>query len=322
MSPCSRILRRSPPSQLLLRMPLLGTSHSNTICSCPWARSAPDRSPPLGSCSCAHTPTPPASAPCLLQRPFLRRARSLQAANACLHWPNAPTPLRSPPTPELDACAACQSPSTALAHAAALRRKCCLHTLLLLLQRRPRAPVPPAGPHARCLLQPFEPAPSEHLRRARTPPAEPLSACALRACARRRLEPQPLQLPLGSRASAQRRSLPRASTSPAPATAHTSRCPRLRQHRASPRAPASAPAHAPAPEPLQRRARPRAAPPARLPRCARVGLLTRAPHGCAALELAPLRAPPCCRSSRVRRQGPACASLVGGEEKQERGRER
>jgi hypothetical protein len=66
---------------------------------------APGRSPPLGSCSCAHTPTPPVSAPRLLQRLFLpssrahpapvpahacsRVARSLRAANARLHTPPA-----------------------------------------------------------------------------------------------------------------------------------------------------------------------------------------------------------------------------------------
>jgi hypothetical protein len=53
MSPCSRILRRNLPSQLLLRVPLLGTSHSNTICSCLWARSAP---------AAQHLPTPPTPA--------------------------------------------------------------------------------------------------------------------------------------------------------------------------------------------------------------------------------------------------------------------
>jgi hypothetical protein len=37
----SRISRRSFLSQLLLRVPLLDTSHSNTICSCPWVRFAP-----------------------------------------------------------------------------------------------------------------------------------------------------------------------------------------------------------------------------------------------------------------------------------------
>jgi hypothetical protein len=50
MSPCSRILRRNLPSQLLLRVPLLGMSHSNTICSCPWVRSAP---------AAQHLPIPP-----------------------------------------------------------------------------------------------------------------------------------------------------------------------------------------------------------------------------------------------------------------------
>jgi hypothetical protein len=35
---------------------------------------APGRSPPLGSCSCAHTPTPLASVPCLLRPP-----------NTCIH---------------------------------------------------------------------------------------------------------------------------------------------------------------------------------------------------------------------------------------------
>jgi hypothetical protein len=46
----------------------------------------PGRSPPLGSCSCAHTPTPPASAPYLLQRLFLPSSRAHSApvsAHAC-----------------------------------------------------------------------------------------------------------------------------------------------------------------------------------------------------------------------------------------------
>jgi hypothetical protein len=145
------MLQRTPePRASLARIALLLT-RLNPPCM---SLLVPGRSLPLGSCSCTHTPTPPASAPCLLQRPFLRRARSLRAANARLHWPNAPAPLRSLPAPELDACAARQSPSTALAHATALPRKCCLHTLLLLLQRRPRAPVPPvrSAPATRCLL--------------------------------------------------------------------------------------------------------------------------------------------------------------------------
>jgi hypothetical protein len=40
---------------------------------------APDRSPPLGSCSCAHMPTPPASVPCL------SCALLCSAAHALLH---------------------------------------------------------------------------------------------------------------------------------------------------------------------------------------------------------------------------------------------
>jgi hypothetical protein len=46
----------------------------------------PGRSPPLGSCSCAHTPTPPASAPYLLQCLFLPSSRTHPApvpAHAC-----------------------------------------------------------------------------------------------------------------------------------------------------------------------------------------------------------------------------------------------
>jgi hypothetical protein len=39
----------------------------------------PGRSPPLGSCSCAHMPTPPASAPYLLQRLFLPSSRAQPA---------------------------------------------------------------------------------------------------------------------------------------------------------------------------------------------------------------------------------------------------
>jgi hypothetical protein len=72
------------------------------------------RSPPLGSCSCAHTPTPPASAPCLLQCLFLpssrthpvpvpahacsrvARARSEPQTHACC-LTHVPGPLRAPP---------------------------------------------------------------------------------------------------------------------------------------------------------------------------------------------------------------------------------
>jgi hypothetical protein len=75
---------------------------------------SPGRSPPLGSCSCAHTPTPPASAPCLLQRLFLpssrahpvpvpahaysrvARARSEPQTHACC-LTHTPGPLRAPP---------------------------------------------------------------------------------------------------------------------------------------------------------------------------------------------------------------------------------
>jgi hypothetical protein len=55
---CSCISRNNFPSQLLLRVPLLGTSHSSIACSCPWARSAPAaqhlHTPPPSARHCAH----------------------------------------------------------------------------------------------------------------------------------------------------------------------------------------------------------------------------------------------------------------------------
>jgi hypothetical protein len=46
-------LRNSFPPQLLLHVPLFGTSHSSTACLCPWARSVP---------AAQHLPTPPTPA--------------------------------------------------------------------------------------------------------------------------------------------------------------------------------------------------------------------------------------------------------------------
>jgi hypothetical protein len=55
--------RTPEPRASLVRIALLLT-RLNPPCA---LLLVPGRSPPLGSCSCAHTPTPPASAPCLLQ---------------------------------------------------------------------------------------------------------------------------------------------------------------------------------------------------------------------------------------------------------------
>jgi hypothetical protein len=86
----SRISRRSLPSQLLLRVPLLSTSHSNTICSCPWVRSAP---------AAQHLPIPPtptrhhAHACATRSAPPTNHSCAATAHACCLT--RAPGPLRA-----------------------------------------------------------------------------------------------------------------------------------------------------------------------------------------------------------------------------------
>jgi hypothetical protein len=79
-------LRKSFLPLLLLRVRSLGTSHSSTACSCPWARSAPAaqhlHTPPAPT---ARTLAPPARRrPCSAPAPLANRssARSPRAATS------------------------------------------------------------------------------------------------------------------------------------------------------------------------------------------------------------------------------------------------
>jgi hypothetical protein len=164
---------------------------------------ASGRSPPLGSCSCAHTPTPPVSAPCLLQRLFLPSSRAHPApvpAHAYSHVARALSERKRTP-------ALAQRPGpTSLAAA------CSRATRVA----RPRSAAHPA---AACLLWP--PLCSTCTRcawaaRACATPAEPAPHPApprTRACAR---EPAAsARRPLGSRQPPLRRAAA-APAAPAP----------------------------------------------------------------------------------------------------------
>jgi hypothetical protein len=174
MSPCSRILRRNLPSQLILRVPLLGTSHSNTICSCLWARSAP---------AAQHLPTPPTPArhhahACATRSAPPTNHSCAAAAHACCLI-RAPGPLRaslltpgcSPPPGSCTCCARtrparhCSLGAARIQHIRAATARCHTGSLLLACRHATSfAPAPlgsraahafaPCLPHARAALTP------------------------------------------------------------------------------------------------------------------------------------------------------------------------
>jgi hypothetical protein len=270
MSPCSRILRRSPPSQPLLRVPLLGTLHSNTISSCPWVRTlalrysrcpyhqpplllAPLRADTLFPLRCAPAPAPALSS----------RASPPAAAHVC-RLPLASAPL-----------AACRTPGPPSARLPRAR-------LAANLRR-----VPPLGPPAR--LAPSTTAPS-HCR----PPSDPAERLSpARSWARCSPAPHlprapgvpPLARALrrGPRALARSPPAPAACVCSLLALAPTAAWAGLRSSPSarSPPAPRSSGAAQRLPSPAPERA-------TCCPR-ARVEPLARTLHCCAALELAPHR---------------------------------
>jgi hypothetical protein len=176
MSPCSRILRRNLPSQLLLRVPLLGTSHSNTICSCPWVRSAP---------AAQHLPTPStptrhhAHACATRSAPPTNHSCAAAAHACCLTCAPGPlrasllTPSYSPPPGSRTCCVRtrparhCSLGAARIQHIRAVTTRC--HTGSLLLTCRHAASFAPAplgsrAAHASVLHLPREPRPHSCLR--------------------------------------------------------------------------------------------------------------------------------------------------------------
>jgi hypothetical protein len=152
MSPCSRILCKSPPSQLLLRVPLLGTSHFNTICSCPWVRSAP---------AAQHLSTPPT--------PARHRAHARVIRSASLTFAPAPpavplTSLRHTRTP----------PACGTRARSSVQR----HATPPLDRSLPNSCAPtPALARPRCCLS-HTPGPAPAAATARAPPPPQRLACA------------------------------------------------------------------------------------------------------------------------------------------------
>jgi hypothetical protein len=164
--------RTHEPRASLARTVLLLT-HLNPPCA---PLLAPGRSPPLGSCSCAHTPTPPVSAPCLLQRLFLPSSRAHPApvpAHACpASRALAPSRKRTP--------ALAQRPSPAPLAAAcsraarAARPRSAAHPAAACLLWPPLCSTP-SRPRVQASLCAHTPAPAGPERQSRAaPPRQPI----------------------------------------------------------------------------------------------------------------------------------------------------
>jgi hypothetical protein len=152
MSPCSRILCKSPPSQLLLRVPLLGTSHFNTICSCPWVRSAP---------AAQHLSTPPTPA---RHRTHARATRSESLTFA-----------PAPPAVPLTSLRHTRTPPACGTRARSSVQRHAMPPLDLSLPNH-CAPTPALARPRCCLSRTPGPAPAAATARAPPPPQSP--ACA------------------------------------------------------------------------------------------------------------------------------------------------
>jgi hypothetical protein len=178
-------------------VPLLGTSHSNTICSCPWVRSAPAaqhlHTPLAFAHHCAHARATRSAPPTFLLLQHLHRLSSIRA-------PASPKPCRFrsraclTPVPA-HACSrvsrAHSEPQThaytgpvLLLHLCASRctgppapRFTCTSLPRRRLAQCPRAP----SPRRVCLL----PARTPHTILQRLPPPVPFHICALPAPRRR-----------------------------------------------------------------------------------------------------------------------------------------
>jgi hypothetical protein len=249
----SRISRRSLPSQLLLRVPLLGTSHSNTICSCPWVRSAPAAQ----HLPISRTPTRHHTHACATRSALPMNRSYAAAAHACC-LTRAPGPLRtslptpgcSPPPGSRTCCAHtcparhCSLGAARIQHIRAATARC--HTSSFSSVR-----VPP-----RRELRPSAAWPACHSRVCFTPPVH--WACARLLLDRTTFTSAPVPAPLAPPAPAFARSwarraprllLGRAAVAPAPHAARpAAACPRARLA-ATPCGCRSHSAHAPAPAP-------------------------------------------------------------------------
>jgi hypothetical protein len=184
--------RTPEPRASLARIALLLT-RLNTPCA---PLLAPGRSHPLGSCSCAHTPTPPVSAPCLLQRLFLPSSRAHPVpgpAHACSRI------ARARSEPQTHACTHRQLPRvTARTLAPPARRRPRSAPALLANRSSPalaRSRVPPGAagapfhPRACLLRPPFTSARGPAAAASR--PLQPRAAALRTRCMRARARARP-----------------------------------------------------------------------------------------------------------------------------------